>query len=257
MARYQVILAYDGTDFFGFQRQANARTVQSVFEDTLVTLGWHGKSILAAGRTDAGVHAAGQVVAFDLDWVHSGHELLQALNARLPLDVAVQAVRQVHSGFHPRYDAAGRCYHYRLFASPVRQPLMERFAWRIKPDLQMDLLSKASSLLVGTFDFAAFGSPPKKGGTTIRTISRAEWLLEGNLLTFVIHGNAFLFRMVRRLVAFQVAIARQKLPLESLTQHLAKPGDTSIVGIAPACGLTLFEVYYLPEKVDEFPGRHE
>ena len=133
MARYQVILAYDGTDFWGFQRQpgnVKRRTVQGVVEAALKQLGWSGEKILAAGRTDTGVHASGQVVAFDLDWQHDEDALLAALNAHLPQDVAVWAVQRAADDFHPRYAARSRCYEYRLFCQPRRHPLLERYAWQ-------------------------------------------------------------------------------------------------------------------------------
>jgi tRNA pseudouridine38-40 synthase len=105
MARYQLILAYEGTDFAGFQRQRNARTVQEVVETALRELGWQEESILFAGRTDAGVHATGQVISFSLDWQHHDDELLNALNARLPQDTVGQSIGQAKAEFHPRYDA--------------------------------------------------------------------------------------------------------------------------------------------------------
>src|SRR5512142_2531393 len=113
MARYQLTLAYDGTDFFGSQRQAKRRTVQGELEKVLCKLGWTGRSILLSGRTDTGVHATGQVAAFDLDWSHSDEELVRALNATLPADLAVHQARTVDAKFHPRFDASSRRYRYR------------------------------------------------------------------------------------------------------------------------------------------------
>lgn len=113
--RYQVILAYDGTGFKGFQKQARTRTVQLVVEEALRKIGWQGKSVLGAGRTDTGVHALGQVVAFDLDWSHGTQDLLNALNANLPPDVSARDVRVVAPDFHPRFDASSRSYRYNLF----------------------------------------------------------------------------------------------------------------------------------------------
>ncbi len=133
MARYQVILAYDGTDFAGSQRQAKSRTVQGEFEKALQRLGWPGRSAMMAGRTDAGVHAAGQVAAFDFDWAHTPEELGRALNANLPADMAVHRVQAVPAEFHPRFDAASRRYRYRLFCRNSRDPLRERYAWRVWP----------------------------------------------------------------------------------------------------------------------------
>src|SRR6266540_6033728 len=123
MARYQLTLAYDGTDFFGSQRQANKRTAQGELEKALSKLGWTGRSILMSGRTDTGVHATGQVAVCDLDWSHFDGELVRALNATLPADIAVQKVCIVNADFHPRFDATSRCYRYRLFRQSGRDPI--------------------------------------------------------------------------------------------------------------------------------------
>src|SRR5689334_20490747 len=120
MARYQLTLAYDGTDFFGSQRQANKRTVQGELEKALQKLGWTGRSILMSGRTDTGVHATGQIASCDLDWSHAEEDLLKALNATLPADMAVQRVCMINADFHPRFDATSRCYRYKIFRQPAR-----------------------------------------------------------------------------------------------------------------------------------------
>src|SRR5215213_2463809 len=149
MARYQLTLAYDGTDFFGSQRQASKRTVQGELEKALCKLKWTGRSVILAGRTDTGVHATGQVASFDLDWSHSDEELVRALNAALPADVAVHQARMVHANFHPRFDASSRLYRYKLFCQPLRDPIRERFAWRIWTPIQDEVLAKAAQLFLG------------------------------------------------------------------------------------------------------------
>src|SRR5512137_908139 len=128
MARYQIILAYDGTGLSGSQRQATARTAQSELEKALRQLGWQERSVLLAGRTDTGVHASGQVAAFDLEWNHPLDALVRALNSHLPAALAVSAAKIVPDDFHPRFDATSRRYCYRLFSQPVRAPLRERYA---------------------------------------------------------------------------------------------------------------------------------
>jgi tRNA pseudouridine38-40 synthase len=245
MARYKLIIAYDGTDFAGFQRQNRARTVQAVLETALRQVGWHGKAILAAGRTDAGVHASGQVVAFDFDWQHEPDTLLRALNAHLPADVAVRQAASVMGNFHPRYGALARCYCYRLFWDAVRQPLRERYAWRVWPIPDLELLRDCAELLAGRHDFIAFGSPPKMGGSTIRTMHMLDWSEDGgNGLQFVIVGDAFLYHMVRRLVAYQVAVAQGKLTLAELSRLFEPPALPPAIPLAPPGGLCLEEVFY-------------
>ncbi len=245
MARYQVTLAYDGTRFFGFQRQPEIRTVQSVVEDALQRLGWQGKSILAAGRTDTGVHACGQVIAFDLDWRHDLQALQNALNANLPADVSALQVQPAADSFHPRYEARSRTYHYRLVCLPVRHPLKERFAWRVWPAPDIQRLQQAAGHLVGEHDFAAFGRPPAAGGSTIRRILRAEWQPAPDGLVFLLQGNAFLYRMVRRILALLVPIGQGTLPPDAVHRTLIPP-FSPVQGLAPARGLTLVHVDYPP-----------
>jgi len=243
MERYQVILTYDGTDFVGSQRQTRHRTVQGEFEKALCRLGWIGRSVLMAGRTDTGVHAIGQTVAFDLDWLHTPDELCAALNANLPADVAVRVVRIAPSGFHPRFDATSRRYLYRLFCQGIRDPLRERFAWRVWPAVDGRALPALAQIWIGTHDFAAFGSPPQRGRSTMRKILRSSWLQHDDEWWFEIQADAFLYRMVRRLVYIQVAVAQGRIPSEAILRALSGQADLP-AGLAPAHGLTLMEVVY-------------
>lgn len=250
MARYQVILAYDGTLFEGSQRQVNSRTVQGELEKALRKVGWSGTSVLIAGRTDTGVHATGQVAAFDLDWSHADGELVNALNAYLPADAAVREARIARDDFHPRFDAASRRYRYRLFCQPVRDPLREKLAWRTWPAVDGECLVQTAALLMGRHDFAAFGSPTTPKGTTVRTVIKAEWQsVSADEWQFEVQADAFLYRMVRRLVFVQVAVAQGRSSVEAMARSLAEqaqgPGKADLPsGLAPAHGLTLVEVTY-------------
>jgi tRNA pseudouridine38-40 synthase len=252
MARYQVTIAYDGTCFQGFQRQGGrARTVQAEIEAALERLGWSGSAILYAGRTDAGVHAAGQVIAFDLEWTHSDEALRHALNAYLPEDVAVKAVREVSPHFHPRYHAVGRAYTYRLYVAQERDPLRDRYAWRVWPDVDVPRMQAAARWIEGQHDFAAFGAPMKPGRSTVRRVYRASWeVLEDASLRFRIVANAFLYHMVRRLVYIQVLVGQAKLPPEAIGEALRGERDLP-PGLAAARGLVLERVYY-PEDGQGF-----
>ncbi len=242
MARYQIIVAYDGTCFVGSQRQGRGRTVQGELERALRRIGWKGKSILLAGRTDSGTHASGQAAAFDLDWGHSPEDLLQALNANLPPDLAVRSLRAVSDDFHPRFDASSRRYRYRLFAQPIRDPLRERYAWRVWPPVAD--LTPLADLWPGRHDFAAFGAPPRAGGSTVRTVYSASWRQNDDEWLFEIEADAFLYRMVRRLVYLQAAVGQGRLSAESLRRALETGERVPLAGLAPACGLTLVEVRY-------------
>lgn len=246
MVRYQVILAYDGTEFSGFQRQRKGRTVQGVVEEALKKIGWADSSILAAGRTDAGVHASGQVIAFDLDWKHPPQTLLSALNANLPSDVAAHTLRPVRDDFHPRYDAVSRRYRYTLFCQPQRDPLRERYAWRIWPQLNLSRLRAAARQFLGTHDFAGMGKPFKRGGQTVRRVLEVEWQQRNDQFAFEVAANAFLYHMVRRMVHLQVEVGLGNIDQDIVSRTL-KDSSAMVQGLAPAQGLSLIEVSY-PHK---------
>ncbi len=243
MARYQLILAYDGTNFSGFQRQGRTRTVQQVFESALTDLGWQEETILFAGRTDSGVHASGQVASFSLDWHHGDEDLLNALNARLPEDVVVQSIETAEAEFHPRYDASSRTYTYRVYHLPHKQPLLDRYAWRIWPPLDGALLNQAAQTFIGRKDFSAFGRAMKPGSSTVREVFISKWTSSEHGWQYEITANAFLYHMVRRLVFLQVQYARGTIGLADL-----KRGFTEKVivkpGLAPSNGLVLTKVDY-------------
>jgi len=266
MEHYQVILAYDGSRYKGFQRQANARTVQGVVEEALRKLDWQGKSILAAGRTDTGAHATGQVIAFALNWEHDAQDLLQALNNHLPSDVVAREVQQVSASFHPRYDASWRRYLYRIYCQPVRDPLLEHYAWRIWPAVKLQDLHRCAHSIIGKHDFGAFGTSPQPGSNTVRSVLASDWKSELPYLVYEITAQAFLYHMVRRLVFMQVKIAQGKLELTDLNDVLGDGATDQVLttteanhtkrlvhGLAPAQGLILAEVNYPSEAV----GIHE
>jgi len=244
MARYQVILAYDGSGFTGSQRQANSRTVQGELEKALRELGWSDKSVIMAGRTDTGVHATGQVAAFDFEWAHEAKKLLKALNAKLPADLAVTSLLPASAGFHPRFEAISRTYCYRLFCEPIRDPLRERYAWRVWPSLDGNALEQNAGIFLGTHDFAAFGSSTTPKGTTVRTVTKTEWRqMSDGEWQFEVQADAFLYRMVRRLVFVQVSLALGKVSVEKVQNALSKQEEL-LSGLAPSTGLALTKVNY-------------
>ena len=243
LAHYKIILAYNGSAFAGFQRQAEARTVQAEFEAALRKIGWAGTHIRGAGRTDAGVHARGQVVSFQLDWGHTAQDLGNALNYYLPHDMAVKAVSEVEADFHPRYDATSRRYRYRIFCQPVRDPLREDFAWRVWPPVQVERMNRAAAHLIGVHDFKAFGSPMTEAGVTVREVFNAEWTGAGDECKFDITANAYLYHMVRRITFSLVTIGQGEAEERLITESLAS-GKLTLRGLAPAAGLVLQEVFY-------------
>lgn len=243
MARYQLKIAYDGTNFFGYQRQRETRTVQGEIEKALYQLNWSGQTIFAAGRTDTGVHASGQVVSFDLEWVHGCEVLQKALNALLPDDIAVHAVKVAADDFHPRYNATSRCYHYRIYCQPERNPLINRFSWQVWPPVDVSKMQDAAQVLLGTHDFSAFGKAPQPGGHTIRTIFETEWFQRNEEYVFKIHANAFLYHMVRRIVFLLVNIGQDKWSVEDLAAGVTEQ-QKQVPGLAKPHGLSLVAVQY-------------
>jgi tRNA pseudouridine38-40 synthase len=191
----------------------------------------------------------GQVAAFDLEWMHPEDTLLRALNAELPADLAVKSLSKTSADFHPRFDATSRQYRYRLFCEPIRDPLREKFAWRVSQPLDEDALHKTAQVLLGTHDFAAFGSPTTPKGTTVRTVTKAEWRkMPDGEWQFEVRADAFLYRMVRRLVYVQISVAQGKCSVEEVQNALTKKGKLP-AGLAPAHGLTLTEVTYGSKEI--------
>ena len=245
MPRYRSLLEYDGTDFLGFQRQAAGRTVQGEVEAALGRIGWTGRTIWGAGRTDAGVHASGQVIAFDMEWGHGAGALQRALNANLPDDVAAREAAECDERFHPRYSARGRRYRYTLYNQPVRSPLAARYAWQVWPGLDVAALQAASAHLLGQHDFASFGADPDGGTNTVRTVEVAGWQpAPGGWLTFDIAAEAFLQRMVRSIVGALRLVGGGGLSVGDFAALVQQPDRSQCPPAAPPQGLCLVEVLY-------------
>ncbi len=252
--KYRARAAYDGTDFYGFQRQSGFRSVQGEIETALARILEleTAPTVQGAGRTDTGVHATGQVIAFEADWAHPVAALQRALNVNLPGDVAIRELEACADQFSPRFDARSRTYAYTAYVSPVRSPLRDRFAWHIEREPDLAAMNAAARILTGTHDFAAFGSPTGDSDTTVRTVMRSEWRREavldgagaGMALTFEIEANAFLYRMVRRIVNALVQAGLGRLSVDEVEEALASRDQNRITGLAPACGLCLVDVSY-------------
>lgn len=242
--RIKAVLAYDGTDYHGFQRQSIERgpTIQGTLEGALKTIGQAG-TVIGAGRTDAGVHASGQVVAFDVNWRHGLGDLHRALNAVLPDSIAIAELEQAADEFHPRYDAVSREYVYSLYLSAVRDPLKQRYALQVPPNLVIEAMQAASAILIGEHDFAAFGQPTI-GESTIRSMYRADVRAAQDQITIELQANGFLYRMVRRIVATLIAVGREERSVAEFADILnAADPSRAAATIAPN-GLCLTKVNY-------------
>lgn len=254
--RVRAVVAYDGTDYSGFQRQANAPTIQATLEAGLAQVTQEETTILAAGRTDAGVHAVGQVIAFDTAWRHELSDLRRALNAVLPADVVVLEVQQAAPDFHPRYAARSRRYRYTLYNAPIRSPLARRYSLHVAEPLDVEAMQQAAQMLVGEHDFAAFGQP-MQDETTVRRVLAAGWRKEpladfvcfpgdqtGAWLIFDIEANAFLYRMVRSLVGTMLMVGRGEMSVDEFADTLASRQRERAGPTVPPHGLCLIQVVY-------------
>jgi tRNA pseudouridine38-40 synthase len=243
---YRVVLAYDGTDFLGWQRQAGAaRTVQGVLEEALSVLDdGVPVGVAGAGRTDTGVHALGQVASFRLQRELAPDALGRALNGILPRDVRVLDAALVPDAFHARRDARSKCYRYVLDTGPVQLPTRRRLAGHVTWMLDPSRVRDAAALYVGRHDFASLASSGSSVLTTVRTVTRSEARFEGPTLVYDVEASGFLRKMVRSLVGGLVACGRGAVTVEDLRAALLARDRRRWPPPAAACGLTLLVVHY-------------
>jgi tRNA pseudouridine38-40 synthase len=261
MPEFAALVAYDGARFSGFQRQSEDKgpTVQGALEAALERLTGVATTVTAAGRTDSGVHATGQVIGFTSVAEFTLTTWRQALNALLPEDVAIRMVCAIGDDFHARRSAVSRRYAYRILCDPVRSPLVERYAWRRAGMLDVEAMNRAAQTLLGEHDFGAFGSSPRDSrnegfrGHTVRTMFVAEcrarpggdsWQSEGKLVECAFVANAFLTGMVRRLVGTLVLVGEGRLSVEEFKAILLARAKAHLGAAAPAKGLCLTSVEY-------------
>ncbi len=270
--RVKAVVIYDGTGYGGFQRQKNALTIQEELERALEKLTGTPTRVIAAGRTDAGVHAEGQVIVFDTEWRHPIADLHRGMNALLPEPVAVSALEQVGGDFHPRFDALQRSYRYTVYWSPQRNPLVSRTSLHVSRPLAYSAMQAAAQMLVGRHDFAAFGSPPQ-GSSTVREVYHAAWWIapaagepvesrrlnvedeigphtgpvlpdDYRWLYFDIEANAFLYRMVRIVVGTLLRVGYGSLSVEDFYEFLHTQDRRRAGPAVAARGLSLKRVVY-------------
>lgn len=258
---FAALVEYDGSAFSGFQRQApgTVRTVQGEIESGLTAIAGEVVKIEAAGRTDTGVHASGQVIQFRVESRLGADDWRRALNAMLPGDVSVRAVRVVDESFRARWSASARSYRYRIVCDAVRSPLRERLAWRVPGFLDVDAMRLAAATLLGEHDFAAFGSSPRdqrnlaSRAHTVRTVtqSRCAWSAEWpDEVECDFTANGFLTGMVRRIVGTLALVGEGRLTVEQFRAILAARDKAHIGASAPARGLCLTGVTYPPGLVE-------
>jgi tRNA pseudouridine38-40 synthase len=253
MATYRLTLEYDGSDFSGWQRQPGVRTVEGELRTAIARVTGEAPQLTAAGRTDAGAHAHGQVVGCTItrDWEPA--RLQTAINALLPEDISVSAVTSTGADFHARFDALRREYRYVVVNRPHRAPLARRYAWEVSSELDLDAMRAAATQLVGTHDFGALGRSPRAGGSTTRTvhhigIRRTAGLTGGEGFSAVIIeviADAFLYGMMRAIAGALVAVGQGRLSIAELAASVAEPREHRVrLTVAPAHGLHQWTVTY-------------
>jgi tRNA pseudouridine38-40 synthase len=243
--RARATIAYEGTRYHGFQRQSIERepTVQGELEQALAQVTKRRTVVVGAGRTDAGVHASGQVIAFDIEWRHSLIDLQRALNAVLPDDIAVFDAAEAAADFHPRYQARSREYRYTIYNSAQRHPLHRLYALQVSDPLDAGAMRAAAGCLIGEHDFAAFGQATS-GESTTRTVYRVEIGGAAPWIAIELEASGFLYRMVRSIVGTLLEVGRGRLSSARFAAILESRDRAQAEATAAPHGLCLTRVNY-------------
>lgn len=244
--RWKCICAYDGTEFDGWQRQAEGRAIQNVLEEVLskifnIPLKTHG-----SGRTDAGVHARGQCFHFDADWSHNSGKLIRALHANLPKSIRIESAQQVSDDFHARHSAVGKRYSYRFYLGRAH-PLEERYVWACRDTpINFIAMQDAAARLVGRHDFSAYGATHGKDSdpNPVKNIHRLDLVKKGKHIIMTTEGSGYLYRMVRSFAGALYSVGRNRLTPEDISKILETKVRTHRIVTAPGTGLCLEKVFY-------------
>jgi tRNA pseudouridine38-40 synthase len=244
MTVIRILLAYDGTGFRGWARQRGVRTVEGELTVALSRVLREAPKLSVAGRTDAGVHARGQVASFSWDSPLDLARLQRSINGQLAPEVVALDVRALRDGFDARHSATGREYRYRLNAGALPDPFEARFEWHRPGSLDLWRMREAARELMGEHDFASFCRAPPDGGSTVRTVNRLAIARRADRFQIMVAANAFLHQMVRSLVGTLVAVGQGRIRPEATADILAARDRSAAGSVAPAHGLTLERVVY-------------
>ena len=241
----KLIISYDGSSFLGFQEGGPSPTVEETLREVLETIYQEPLKLEGASRTDAGVHATGQVVCFKPTKKIEDPSLLIRINKLLPKSIRVLSYAEVKKSFHPTLDALGKEYHYHICNEPIQFPHMRHYSWHVYAPLDLHLMKKAACFFLGTHDFASLtNTSVSKPKETVRTLRKLAIYQEGSKLRIEVEGDNFLYKMVRNIVGTLVYAGMGKLSLEDV-QNLLSQKDRRLAGItAPAHGLILHQVFY-------------
>lgn len=247
MKRWKCLCAYDGTGFTGWQSQAGGSAVQDVLETRLAAVLGAKARIHGSGRTDAGVHAAGQVFHFDAEWPHGSEKLAAALRHRLNRAIQIVSVRPAAPDFHARFSATGKVYSYHVHLGDA-DPFVRPYCWAILKPLDAGAMRASAAVLRGRHDFKAFsalnGGEPGDGAGTVRDLRRLEVTARGRNIRIVAEADGFLYKMVRRIVGALVATGEGKITPDEIGDILRSGARTARIQTAPAQGLFLLRVLY-------------
>ena len=248
MPHFKITIAYDGTDYVGWQRQVAGVSIQGAVEDALRQFDDRDVLVAGAGRTDAGVHATGQVASFSLDRAIDAATVVRALNAKLPADIRVMSAVEARDGFHARFDARSKTYRYRIWNGEVLPPFERRYVWHVPGPLDREAMSAAAQLINGKHDFAAFQGAGSDAATTERTIFQSAIRIPQSgmphMIYFDICGDGFLRHMVRAIVGSLVDVGRGRHAPDWIAQVIASRDRAAAGRSAPASGLFLMSVEY-------------
>lgn len=249
--KYKVTIAYDGTDYSGWQYQDNALGIQQIVEEALEWLEGGKVRIFGSSRTDAGVHASGFVGHFELTKPIPPANLVRAMNARLPDAIRVLKASRAKPDFDARLSAVGKEYRYQLYQAEIVPPALARYWTRCHRALDLAAMRDAAHRFVGTHDFVSFSANPNRElDSTVRTIFSFEVGKRGPRYVFVVRGDGFLYKQVRSMVGFLIAVGKGNERPEAVTELLeARTPRTARVETAPARGLSLHKVFYSPKGI--------
>ncbi len=243
--RIKLVVAYDGTNYCGWQIQPEAITVEAVLNEKLSTLLKEDIKVIGASRTDSGVHALGNVAVFDTNTTIPPAKIAYALNTMLPDDITIQSSCQVADDFHPRHCDSRKTYEYKILNREFPLPLARYNSTFYYKKLDVDAMQEAGQYLVGTHDFKSFCSVKTQTETTVRTIYSVNVVREGDLITIRISGNGFLYNMVRIIAGTLMNVGAGRTKPDEIKEMLEATDRTVAGPTAPACGLTLVGIDFL------------
>lgn len=239
---YRIKISYDGTDYFGWQRQPDKKTIQYFLEEALFQITSERLPVIGAGRTDAGVHALGQVAHFKVDSRLTDKEFLRAFNGHLPRDIRLTALSRVSSSFHARKSAKSKVYRYRIVNAPSISPFVIRYALHWPGPLDIERMRDAAAQFVREADFSAFSS--NRFLNPVRTITKSELRQKGQEIMYTVQANGFLRYMVRSIVGTLLEVGKRKILPEHIEDLYKQKKRTLSSPTAPGCGLCLIKVIY-------------